>query len=104
MPGRVSKSTQPSPNGLIGNFGQAEGRAEARLPTFSLSPAPTKNEQRELSSLFAAGNPGGPGNPMARAVGQLRSALVAAATEEGIRLIVAALIRKTKAGDIAAAR
>ena len=53
---------------------------------------------------FAAGNSGGPGNPFARAIGQLRAALLAAVTEADIKAIVAGLVSEARKGNVAAAR
>lgn len=51
---------------------------------------------------FPKGNPGGPGNPHARAVHRLRSALLKAITPDDVKKMVAVLIRKAKKGDVIA--
>lgn len=66
--------------------------------------APVGDGGRGAGGRFVAGNRAAVGNPHARAVGQLRVALLAAVTPEDIRLIVAAMVVKAKGGDIAAAR
>ena len=53
---------------------------------------------------FAKGNAGGPGNPYARRVARLRGLLLDAVTDEDLKAIVAALVGKARAGDLAAAR
>lgn len=53
---------------------------------------------------FREGNKGGPGNPHARRVAEIRSALLKAVSPDDIREIVQALVTKAKAGDVAAAR
>ena len=73
------------------------------------SPSPngsngTAVKGRAASGRFAKGNPGGPGNPYARQVGKLRSALLAAVTEDDIRAIVDKLVELAKDGEIRAIR
>jgi hypothetical protein len=53
---------------------------------------------------FATGNEGGPGNPHARRVGQMRSALLAAVSDEDIRSTIAAIVQQARDGDLAAAK
>jgi len=62
------------------------------------------NGLREGNGRFATGNPGGPGNPFARRVAALRSAMLTAVTENDVQEIVAALVQQAKAGDVVAAR
>ena len=50
------------------------------------------------------GYAGGPGNPHAKRVAELRSAMLSAVTEDDIREIVQKLVAMAKEGDIAAAR
>ena len=63
-----------------------------------------RSRHRGVLGRFLPGNPGGPGNPHARATSRLRSALLRAATPSNIEAIVRALIEKAKAGDVQAAR
>ncbi len=56
------------------------------------------------SGRFLPGNPGGRGNPFAKRVAALRSALLDAVTPDDIAAAVRALIEKAKAGDVAAIR
>src|SRR5215510_6145932 len=53
---------------------------------------------------FAKGNKGGPGNPHARQVAALRSALLKIVTEDDIIEIAHVLLLKAKQGDLAAAK
>lgn len=59
---------------------------------------------RDSAGRFLKGNPGGPGNPFARKVAALRSALLAALTEEDVRRLARRLMADADAGDVAAAR
>ncbi len=51
---------------------------------------------------FARGWKGGPGNPHAKRVGELRSALLASVTPDDLRAVVAKLVQRAKDGDIRA--
>ena len=57
---------------------------------------------RDARGRFAKGNLGGPGNPFARKVAALRSALIATVTEEDMRFIAEQLIVTARLGDLAA--
>ena len=70
--------------------------------TTALTPAPKAD--RDTSGRFLPGNPGGPGNPLARQIGRLRSALHEALTVEDLGRVVRAMVKKAQAGDVAAAR
>jgi hypothetical protein len=59
---------------------------------------------RQSDGRFAKGNPGGPGNPFARQVAKLRQVLLESVTEEDLREIVQAMVKKAKEGDMVAAR
>ncbi len=59
---------------------------------------------RDARGRFAAGNPGGPGNPFARRVAALRSALVESVTNEDIAAITRTLIDMARDGDVPAAK
>src|SRR5579871_5549414 len=61
-------------------------------------------EGRDAKGRFAKGNPGGPGNPFARHVAKLRSALVECVTEEDIRRIAQDLLAHAKLGSLPAIR
>ena len=62
------------------------------------------NGNRQTGGRFAAGNPGGPGNPHARQVAALRSALLDAVTPADMTAIVAKLVTDAKAGSVQAAK
>ena len=78
-------SEQPSPNGANGT-GSGMGGG------------------RQAGGRFGTGNPGGPGNPHARQVAALRSALLDAVTPADMSAIVAKLVTDAKAGSVASAR
>ncbi len=67
-------------------------------------PSPNGLNGRDGRGRFAQGNAGGPGNPHAGKVAKLRSALLAAITEDDVREIVERLVRLAKEGDLAAIR
>jgi hypothetical protein len=66
--------------------------------------AAVPKSDRQPSGQFAAGNRGGPGNPFARQVAELRQAILDRLTVETTGAIADALIVRAKAGDVAAAR
>lgn len=69
------------------------------------SPSPNgANGERDAAGRFASGNPGGPGNPHARRVGELRAALLDAVTPADVRAMVEALVSKARSGDVLAIR
>lgn len=53
---------------------------------------------------FGVGNKGGPGNPHAKRVNQIRSFLLRAVSDDDLRRIVSALVERAKAGELAAIR
>ncbi len=53
---------------------------------------------------FKKGNPGGPGNPHAKRVGELRTALLEAVTPAAMKRVADALVRKAERGDLDAMR
>ena len=59
---------------------------------------------RDSGGRFTTGNAGGPGNPYARRVGQLRSALLDAVSDEDIRRTIKTITTQARDGDIVAAR
>jgi hypothetical protein len=67
----------------------------------------TKSEQasnngRDAQGRFGPGNAGGPGNPFARKVAELRSAFLNAISKEEMRDIVRQLVAEAQLGDKAA--
>src|SRR5437763_8842795 len=58
----------------------------------------------ERDGRFAKGNPGGPGNPFARAVAALRTRLLRRVTEGDVDAVADQLIRQARDGDLAAIR
>ena len=59
---------------------------------------------RTEKGQFAAGNPGGPGNPYARQVAALRKAVVQSATAQDVADVMATVKLRALGGDMAAAR
>jgi len=62
------------------------------------------NDGRDAKGRFAPGNLGGPGNPYARKVAELRKAMVEFVSIEDLKHIVFAIKMKAERGDLAAAR
>jgi len=62
------------------------------------------NKGRSSRGRFTKGNSGGPGNPYAKKVAGLRSALLSAVTQEDMKAIARVLVEQAKSGDIAAVR
>ena len=70
-----------------------------------MEPSPNgANGGRDDGGRWAKGNSGGPGNPHARKVGQLRSAMIRAVSAGDVRAVIGALLKTAKGGDVAAAR
>jgi hypothetical protein len=67
--------------------------------TLSAEAVPTTNN-RATGGRFAVGNPGGPGNPFARQMAGLRSALVNGVTERDIQDILDILLLNAKGGHL----
>ena len=67
-------------------------------------PTANGNNGRDNRGRFTEGNPGGPGNPQAKRVGELRFALLGAVTEDDVREVIASVVQKAKDGDMVAAR
>lgn len=63
--------------------------------------APSTNGLRKVNGQFGEGNKYGRGNPHARKVAQLRTAMIESVTTEDMQAIVMALVTQAKAGDIA---
>src|SRR4051794_6788516 len=59
------------------------------------------NGDRDGGGRFAKGNAGGPGNPFARRVAQLRAALFEAVGPEDLKVVLSSLLTQAKAGDVA---
>jgi hypothetical protein len=74
------------------------------MPSSAPASAPAENNGRDPQGRFAKCNPGGPGNPFARAVAKLRGALIKSVQPDDFAAIARAMIDKAKSGDVAAAR
>jgi hypothetical protein len=64
-----------------------------------ITPSPNGDNGRDPAGRFTKGNPGGPGNPFAKRAGELRSALMAALTDEDWQAVVRKLVDCAKAGE-----
>lgn len=67
-------------------------------------PSSNGGNGRDSRGRFAAGNPGGPGNPFARRTARLRSLMLESVSELDLRAIIVKLVEKAKGGDLGAAR
>lgn len=77
--------------------------SEAQFGTHNCMKTPSPNG-RTARGQFARGNPGGPGNPHAKRVAELREALLSSINPNDIRDIVHALVSRAKSGEVAAIR
>src|SRR5207244_3224662 len=89
-----------------GHRRDGEGGAEGLKSGKPMNDLPTPNGDngRSAGGRFAKGNPGGPGNPHAKHVAELRSALFEAVTPEHVKAVVASLLRQAERGDVPAIR
>ena len=62
------------------------------------------NGDRDTRGRFVKGNPGGPGNPLAKKANQLRVALSRAVTVADVRAIAKRMIEAALGGDVQAAK
>jgi hypothetical protein len=92
----------PSPNGSNGTSG-GHSYGTAALPEAAPATAPAA-AGRDAAGRFAEGNKGGPGNPHARRVAALRSALLEVVTPERLRPLAERLYQRAMGGDTAAAK
>jgi hypothetical protein len=94
---------------LNGRF-SGNGVAEGSRGTLRLSPglegleAEEKEEGRDDEGRFARGNRGGPGNPFARQVAELRKAFLERATGERLKALADKLIELALEGNVQAAK
>jgi len=65
-------------------------------------PSTNESNGRDIHGRFAKGNRGGPGNPHAKQVSLLRSALLKAVSPEDVQQVMSKLIELAKAGDVRA--
>jgi len=65
------------------------------------SPSPTASNGRGTNGKFRPGNRCAKGNPFAKRVARLRSALFKTVSPADLRDVVAALLTQSKAGDVA---
>jgi hypothetical protein len=72
-------------------------------PFVNGQPEPQATEGRDAGGRFVKGWKGGPGNPYARKVAALRSALIKAIDADKMEKLADSLYRQALAGDVAAA-
>ena len=105
--------TQPAENDRV--FKRAAKAKPAPAPIEAPAPAaapasqataapPNPSTGRDAKGRFTAGNPGGPGNPFARQIAQLRSSLIRNFSQTDMDLIAQTLKIKAVSGDLAAAK
>ena len=68
------------------------------------SPSPTGSGGRDKRGRFGPGNKSGTGNPYAKRVAQLRSAMIATVTEQDIAEVITKMLELAKGGDMVAAK
>jgi hypothetical protein len=79
------------------------GHTQTPTPTPDATPHAAE-AQRAAQGRFASGNRGGPGNPFARRVGALRSALLASVTAQDMEGVGRELVRQAQEGSLTAAK
>jgi hypothetical protein len=62
------------------------------------APSPNGSNGRDARGRFIEGNPGGPGNPHARRIAQLRSILLESISDDDFRYVVRRLVHLAKNG------
>jgi hypothetical protein len=67
-------------------------------------PSPNGDNGRDGRGRFVVGCHGGPGNPLARRVAELRAAVLDAVSAADLRAIAVKLVELARAGDLVAAR
>jgi hypothetical protein len=70
----------------------------------SHAPAAEPTPDRPAKGRFALGNKGGPGNPFARQVAEIRKLLLNTVPGERLAKILLAMVERAEAGDVAAAK
>ena len=94
--------------GLGGNSRRRLTSADGRYhdtATMNATPSPNGPNGRDAATgRFAKGWKGGPGNPHAQQVAQLRSALLEAVTPDDVKAVAAKLVEMALGGDLAAIR
>lgn len=67
-------------------------------------PSQNSDGGRDENGRFIKGYKGGPGNPHAKRVAELRAAMFAAVTAEDLREVIVAMVGAAKGGDVPAAK
>jgi hypothetical protein len=74
------------------------------MATAAHAPAAELKSDLPANGRFTMGNKGGPGNPFARQVAEIRKLLLSSVPGERLTKIVLAMVEKAEAGDVAAAK
>jgi hypothetical protein len=80
------------------------GEGSVHEGTLRSEPALEAANGRDERGRFAPGNAGGPGNPFARRVAQLRKVLLDAVSDEDLQIVAEQLVVKAKMGDLVATK
>ena len=110
-----NKVGAPSPDGSNGRKAPSRNGSNGRMRPSQASPphmAPENGEATEApasegraaNGRFVNGNVGGPGNPFARRVAELRQAALAAVTPEDIHAIISKMTQMAREGNVPAAK
>jgi hypothetical protein len=84
---------------------QAAEQLPAVAPSLNGHDGADRGDGRTTRGRFAKGNAGGPGNPFARQLGRIRSALISGVSDADIQGVAAKLVRMvTEDGNLEAAR
>ena len=68
------------------------------------APSATEDNGRDETGRFGPGNRFAKGNPHAKRVAQLRSAMLEAVSEDDLRQVITSMLSRAKAGDVPAAK
>ena len=69
-----------------------------------MKPSANGANGRDGQGRFALGNPGGPGNPLAKRVAHARATIHETVSDDDLRDVIRALVELAKGGDLAAIR
>jgi len=96
------RSPYPAPIIYIGTIASPQGQSLSSSRTSAATAEP--NADRAPRGRFSARHKGGPGNPFARQVAEIRKLLLNSVPGERLAKIVLAMVEKAEAGDVAAAK
>jgi hypothetical protein len=105
LPAVSGQNLSPIPVEGVMKKSQRARKQESSNDADRPSPAPeaaADQSGHDERGRFAAGNPGGPGNPFARRVAQLRKVMLECVTDQEMEIIVCELVVQAKMGNLAA--